>query len=256
MARQKLGQHFLSSDKILQRIADAACGERSALTIEIGPGKGALTAPLLERSDRLVSIEVDRELTDFVRDRWKNEPRFEVLEANALEVDWSRWGAGVLVGNLPYYIATALISKYLHAPGLMAQGVFLIQKEVAERIVAIPGTREYGYFSVECGLLANVEYLFTVPPGAFRPPPKVESAVIRLTPQAHPPDVNIDHFLRFVSACFRQKRKTLRNNLSGHYSREILDHEPRSGMRAEQLSIADLLDLYRELARGVNPPTA
>ncbi|MDP9171254.1 MAG: hypothetical protein M3N54_11605, partial [Acidobacteriota bacterium] len=146
-----------------------------------------------------------------------------------------------------YYVATVLISKFVRQPGLLQQAVFLIQKEVAERITAVPGTREYGYYSVECQLLAKVEYLFTVPPGAFRPPPKVESAVIRLIPQPVPEDLDTDHFLRFVSACFRQKRKTLRNNLAGHYTREILDTRTESNQRAEQLSLAEFIGFYRAL---------
>ena len=108
------------------------------------------------------------------------------------------------------------ISRYLRAPGLLSQAVFLIQKEVAERITAKPGGREYGYFSVECQFLAQTEYLFTVAPGAFRPPPKVDSAVIRLTPRPAPAVDDQAGFLGFVSICFRQKRKTLRNNLAGH----------------------------------------
>jgi 16S rRNA (adenine1518-N6/adenine1519-N6)-dimethyltransferase len=154
-------------------------------------------------------------------------------------VDWSQWGAGVLTGNLPYYIATPIISRYLRSPGLLSSAVFLVQKEVAERITARPGTREYGYFSVECQFLARAEYLFSVPPGAFRPPPKVDSAVIRLTPRE---ERGIDGFLDFVSICFRQKRKTLKNNL-----RDAYDPAPEISRRAEELSVEEFVDLYRSL---------
>jgi 16S rRNA (adenine1518-N6/adenine1519-N6)-dimethyltransferase len=229
--------------------------------VEIGPGRGALTEKLLERADRVAAIELDAELAEYLRARY---PGVELVEANALDVDWSQWGAGVLTGNLPYYIATPIISRYLRQPGLLSQAVFLIQKEVAERITARPGTREYGYFSVECQFLAQTEYLFTVPPGAFRPPPKVDSAVIRLTPknagpQAQPngdlildkadrgasPVVKITGatgFLDFVSICFRQKRKTLRNNL-----REAYDPAPDISRRAEELSVEEFVDLYGTL---------
>ena len=210
--RQKLGQHFLVSGKALERIAQAACGDHTPLAVEIGPGRGALTEKLLEHADRVAAIELDPELAGHLRERL---PRLELLEANALEADWSQWGAGVLTGNLPYYIATPIISRYLRAPGLLSQAVFLIQKEVAERITAKPGRREYGYFSVECQFLSQTEYLFTVAPGAFRPPPKVDSAVIRLTPKRTCTTIDVDKFLGFVSICFRQKRKTLRNNLRG-----------------------------------------
>jgi len=239
LARQRLGQHFLIKGKTLDRIAQAACGPHVSLVVEIGPGRGALTEKLLERADRVAVIELDAELAAYLRARW---PKLELLEANALEVDWSQWGAGVLTGNLPYYIATPLISRYLRKPGLLSQAVFLIQKEVAERITARPGTREYGYFSVECQFLARVEYLFTVAPGAFRPPPKVDSAVIRLTPRVEPAAIDIDRFLAFVSICFRQKRKTLKNNL-----RELYDPAPDIARRAEELSVDEFVDLYKSL---------
>ncbi len=245
MARQKLGQHFLVSSRTLERIAHVACGDRVPLAVELGPGRGALTGKLLEHADRVAAIELDPALAEYLRARF---PQISLLEANALDADWSQWGAGVLTGNLPYYIATPLISRYLRNPGPLTQAVFLIQKEVAERITAKPGTRDYGYFSVECQFLARTEFLFTVPPGAFQPPPKVDSAVVRLTPKPAPPDA--EAFLRFASICFRQKRKTLRNNLRGYY-----DPVPEIGRRAEELSVEELRALCRELA-GKGPIAA
>jgi 16S rRNA (adenine1518-N6/adenine1519-N6)-dimethyltransferase len=247
VARQKLGQHFLASERILERIARAACPENTEQAVEIGPGRGSLTERLLDRSRHVVAIEMDRELVAHVRERWPEDPRLELVEGNALEIDWTQWGPGVLAGNLPYYVATAIISKYLANPGELRQAVFLIQKEVAERVTARPGTRDFGYLSVSCQYLAATEYLFGVSPGAFRPPPKVDSAVIRLTPR---PDVNREEaptFLEFASVCFRQKRKTLRNNLSSRHPAEILAALPASSMRAEQLSVAELVELFRKL---------
>ncbi len=245
MSRQRLGQHFLASGKILERIALAACDDSTERVVEIGPGKGALTEHLLAHSARVVAIELDAALAEHVRKRWTGDARLEIVNRDALQVDWSAWGEGVLAGNLPYYVATPIISRYVRGPGRLRHAVFLIQKEVAERITAVPGTRDYGYFSVECQLLARAEYLFTVPPGAFRPQPKVDSAVIRLTPLHKTGDVDADKFLRFASACFRQKRKTLRNNLAGLLPRELLDGHPAMSQRAEQLSVAELLALYR-----------
>jgi 16S rRNA (adenine1518-N6/adenine1519-N6)-dimethyltransferase len=170
---------------------------------------------------------------------------------NALDADWSQWGPGVLAGNLPYYVASQLISRYLRAPGQLTQGVFLIQKEVAARITAKPKTRDYGYLSVECQLLAEVEYLFTVAPGAFRPPPEVESAVIRLIPRPTPLIDNIPGFLAMASAAFRQKRKTLRNNLLAPYELNRLPAETLAKLdlsrRAEELSLPAFLQLYANL---------
>ena len=159
-------------------------------------------------------------------------------------MDWSQWGAGVLTGNLPYYIATPIVARYLRKPGALTQAVFLIQKEVAERITAAPGGREYGYLSVECQFFAQTEYLFSVPSSAFQPPPKVDSAVIRLSPRASLPVDDPAGFLAFVSTCFRQKRKTLRNNLAGKYPPESYEGRPEISRRAEQLSLQEFLDLF------------
>ena len=235
---------------MLERIAAAACPEGTGLVIEIGPGRGALTERLLEHAARVIAIEMDPALAEHLRERWGTEPKFQLQEGNALNFDWTMWGQGTLAGNLPYYVATAIISKYLAKPGLLTQAVFLIQKEVAERITASPGTREFGYLSVECQYLARVEYLFSVPPGAFRPPPKVDSAVIRLTPRPESLSAETAGFLEFASTCFRQKRKTLRNNLSERYSKDRLDAIPGISQRAEQLSVAELLELFRTLSAG------
>ncbi len=249
MSRQKLGQHFLSSPKALERIALAACpNSEGGLAVEIGPGQGALTERLLEKSQRVVAIELDPVLAEQLRIRWRWEPKLEVVEGDALDVDWTVWGEGSLVGNLPYYVSTAIISKFLKNPGLLKQAVFLIQREVAERVTAVPGTRDYGYFSVECQLLAKTERLFHVPPGAFRPPPKVESSVIRLTPHPVPEGLDVPAFLEFASACFRQKRKTLRNNLAEHYTPEQLERVSAfMGLRAEQLPVARFVELFTNL---------
>lgn len=211
------------------------------LVVEIGPGHGALTEKLRTHAKRVIVIEIDPALAAHIRFRW---PDLEVIEANALDVDWSQWGAGVLAGNLPYYVATPLISKYLHNPGLLSCAVFLIQKEVAERITAKPGVRDYGYLSVECQLFAEVEYLFSVPPGAFRPPPKVDSAVIRLKPRQTLAVDDPEGFLAFASVCFRQKRKTLRNNLAAAYPPKAYEARPEISKRAEQLAVSEFVELY------------
>jgi 16S rRNA (adenine1518-N6/adenine1519-N6)-dimethyltransferase len=192
------------------------------------------------------AVELDPELAAALVERWKDSAKFKVVQGNALETDWSGYGPGVLAGNLPYYVASAIISGYLLKPGQLESGVFLIQKEVADRITAKAGTRDYGYFSVECQYLADVQTLFGVPPGAFHPPPKVDSAVVRITPR-RPQPASTPDFLRFASACFRQKRKTLRNNLSGLYPRAVLDKLPESPLRAEQLSVERLFDVYQRL---------
>jgi 16S rRNA (adenine1518-N6/adenine1519-N6)-dimethyltransferase len=245
MARQKLGQHFLCSRPVLERIASAACAPDEPLVIEIGPGKGALTAHLLARARRVVAIEVDPAMIEHLRRTFGDEPRLEIVEADAPEVDFTQWGPAAITGNLPYYVATPILEKV--AP---SGGVFLIQKEVAERVTARPGSKAYGYFTVRLALCASAEMLLTVKPGAFCPPPKVDSAVVRLSPRARAEELGIadaNDFLEFISACFRQKRKTLRNNLVQTNFKEGIESLPEASKRAEQLSLEQFADLYRRL---------
>ena len=248
MARQKLGQHFLSSPGILDKIAAAACPRPVPLVVEIGPGKGALTERLLSRAERVIGVEIDPTLAAGLRARFGE--RLTVMEADALEIDLDQWGPCALAGNLPYYAATTIIDRLLRTR--MTGGVFLIQREVAARITAEPGTRDYGYLSVCVQSMARAEMLFRVPPGAFAPPPKVDSAVIRLTPHPRWEELGIsdpEAFLRFVSNCFRQKRKILRNNLAGTFGREALDRFPETSKRAEELTNLQFARLYLGLVR-------
>lgn len=270
MSRQPLGQHFLVQGSILERIARAACPDREAperepLVIEIGPGRGALTERLLARAERVVAIEIDAGLVEVLRTKFQGEPRLTVVEADALETDLCQWGAAPIAGNLPYYAATPIIEKVLSTGkvlstekvlppgGAVARAVFLVQKEVAARLAAGPGSRDYGYLSVQTQVYAGVERLFDVPPSAFRPPPKVDSTVVQLLPRNRAVELGLTEparFLRFAGYCFRQKRKTLRNNLAGVYGKDAMDGWPEAGKRAEELSIEELAGLYRRLVRS------
>src|SRR5690349_17845292 len=245
MARQKFGQHFLSSLPVLQRIASAACVPDAPLVIEIGPGKVALTRHLLARAQRVVAIEIDPAMVAHLRAEFPQEPRLEIVQADALQLDLAQWGPAAITGNLPYYVATPILERA--AP---LGGVFLIQKEVADRVTARPGSKAYGYLTVLLALFADSETLFTVKPGAFRPPPKVDSAVIRMRPHDRARELDIPDpaaFLQFVSACFRQKRKTLRNNLTGLNLQQSIDSIPEASLRAEQLSLEQFARLYRQV---------
>jgi 16S rRNA (adenine1518-N6/adenine1519-N6)-dimethyltransferase len=245
---QRLGQHFLIKGSILDRIAAAACPQREPLVIEIGPGKGALTSRLLERADRVVAVELDEALAAALRERHPD-PRLEVVSGNVLETDLSQWGPAVAAGNLPYYIATAILSRSLAPGSLLARGVFLIQKEVALRVTASPGCRDYGYLSVESQLFADVNKLFDVRPSAFHPPPKVDSALIGYTLRSRAGELGIEspgEFLAFVRLCFHQKRKTIRNNLAAAYP-GVIDAWPEARLRAEQIPLNQFAALYRRL---------
>jgi len=162
------------------------------------------------------------------------------------ETGVARWGHAAIAGNLPYYIATSILQMTLRGP--YRRAVFLIQKEVADRIVAGPGSRQYGFLSVEAALFAKAKLLFDVKPSAFLPPPNVDSAAVLLEPGAGRPAVgDPEAFLGFVSRCFRHKRKTLRNNLAEFYGREVVDGWPEGGMRAEQISLEGFAEMYSRI---------
>jgi 16S rRNA (adenine1518-N6/adenine1519-N6)-dimethyltransferase len=248
LSRQKLGQHFLIKGSILERIAAAACPQREPLVVEIGPGRGALTERLLKRAGRVVAIELDFYLVEHLRAKFASEPRLEVIHADALDIDLAQWQAAPIAGNLPYYAATPIIERTVRQR--TPRAVFLVQKEVAERLAAAPGNREYGYLSVATQIFAEVSVLFEVKPGAFHPPPKVDSAVVRLTPRRDAPAADeAEGFLRFAGHCFHQKRKTIRNNLAEVYGREIVGAWPEAGLRAEQIGIPLLREMYGRVTR-------
>lgn len=244
---RRLGQHFLNKVSILERIAEAAVPEPPVSTvIEIGPGKGALTGHLLARCERLIAVELDTVLVHYLRQRFRDAAHFELLNKDVLKTDLTQFGPTIVAGNLPYYITSPIVEKVLNLGPLLERAVFLVQREVAERIAAGPGSRDYGYLSVATQVLCEPELLFVVPPGSFSPPPKVDSAVIRLTPRLQPLTPAVPAFLKFASAAFRQKRKMLRNNLAAEYP-SIAD-AAEGKLRAEQLSTADLIALYQKLA--------
>jgi 16S rRNA (adenine1518-N6/adenine1519-N6)-dimethyltransferase len=250
VARQKLGQHFLIRGSVLERIASAACPQRESLVVEIGPGRGALTERLLASADRVVAIELDSYLAKHLAQSHAAEPRLQVIEGDGLKIDLGQWGPAVVAGNLPYYAATAILERVVELGPVLRCGVFLVQKEVAERITAVPGSRDYGYLSVAMQSLADIELLFEVKPAAFHPPPNVDSAVLRFVSHDRAAEAGITNrqdFLKFVSLCFRQKRKTLRNNLSARYG-EVVDGWPEAGLRAEQIGLESFAEMYRRVA--------
>lgn len=211
--RKSLGQHFLTDRRILGRIVDALELTGNETVVEVGPGRGALTEILLPRCGRLVVIEYDRALAALLRERYAAEPRLHVVDADVLETDLAT-AAGtddfLLVGNVPYYITTPILFHALQRPR-PRRAVYLVQREVADRAAAAPGSKIYGALSVNLQAVATVRSLFRVPPGAFQPPPKVESTVIRIEPRPDPviaPDEEKE-FRRFVQDAFTMRRKQL-----------------------------------------------
>ena len=240
---RRLGQHFLSDPKILDRIVDALDPVPGETVLEIGPGKGSLTAALLRRGLQVIAIEKDRTLAaGLARDNLR------VIDGDALRVEWPH--VSKVVGNIPYYITSPLIDKAL-TPPLPECVLFLVQAEVADRLAAQPGSKAYGALSVGVQALCRVEKLFTVPPGAFRPAPKVRSALVRLTPLAQPLITNeeVAPVRAFVTACFGLRRKQLRNVVAGVTGTPVdlirLGFDPST--RPETLAPADFVRLFHAL---------
>ena len=217
--RRALGQHFLRDAGIARAIVDLVGPTASDLVVEIGPGEGALTHELVRRAGRVVALEVDRGLIEALRRRW---PGVEVLEADARTWEYGLLqrppGGRVLVaGNLPYSVGKPIVAALLEARAAIDTMALMLQREVAERLAAPPGGKVYGALSVLTQAVCDVELALRVPPGAFRPPPKVDSAVVRLTPRPRgrvPPELEA-RFRDVVRAAFASRRKTLANALTG-----------------------------------------
>jgi 16S rRNA (adenine1518-N6/adenine1519-N6)-dimethyltransferase len=247
---RKLGQHFLTSESILQQIA-AAAQVNPGRIVEIGPGRGAFTRHLLPLCEELHAIEIDARLTASLATKFAAQPKLHIHQADVLATDLTQWGPAVIAGNLPYYITSPIIERFLQLDGQFPAAVFLMQWEVAQRLLAKPHSRDYGYLTVATQTVCQVELVCKVPPAAFSPPPKVESAAVRLTRRAEI-TVDLPALLEFVGRCFTHKRKTLRNNLRPFYGTAI-DGMPESGLRAEQLQLTQFADLRSRLITQTHP---
>ncbi|MDB4886177.1 MAG: Ribosomal small subunit methyltransferase [Gemmatimonadetes bacterium] len=253
--RKSLGQHFLTDRRILGRIADALHLTGSETVLEIGPGRGALTDILAERAGRLIAIEYDRALAEILRERYARRGNVLIAEADVLTVNLGELAAGpyVLIGNVPYYITTPILFHAL-VPPRADRAVYLVQKEVADRLVASPGSKEYGALTVNVAAVARAESLFKVPAGAFSPPPKVESAVVRITPHATPLVAPEEErpFRTLVQNAFGMRRKQMRRVLRSIYNLDVEAADAllaRAGIegevRPETLSPQDFARLLR-----------
>jgi 16S rRNA (adenine1518-N6/adenine1519-N6)-dimethyltransferase len=257
--RKSLGQHFLTDRRILGRIADALHLSGTETVLEIGPGRGALTDLLVERAGRLIAIEYDRALAGLLRQKYAKRGNVLIAEADVLAVSLGELAAGpyVLVGNVPYYITTPILFHAL-APPRAERAVYLVQREVADRLGATPGTKEYGALTVNVAAVARVETLFRVPAGAFSPPPKVESAVVRITPLASPLLTPQEErpFRLLVQGAFGMRRKQMRRVLRSLYNLDVPSADAllaRSGVkgevRPETLTPGQFADLLRAIHR-------
>jgi len=229
-ARKRFGQNFLTDPQVVNSIIHAINPQSGQAVIEIGPGLGALTEQLLRASGgTLTAIELDRDLVPVLRTQFAGCPGFTVHEADALTFDFASLAAPDqqlrIVGNLPYNISTALLFHLLSFTPQIKDMHFMLQKEVVARLAAVPGTKAYGRLSIMVQYHCQVEPLLTVPPGAFKPKPKVDSAVVRLTPYRQPPVPvkDLKQLERLLRKAFGQRRKTIRNNLKGILSPATLE---------------------------------
>lgn len=246
--RKRFGQHFLHDGNVIDRIVAAIAPTRDDVIIEIGPGEGVLTAPLLESGAHVIAVELDRDLASTLPERLGFPGNLEVIQADILRVDPAALASGTVrvVGNLPYNISTPVLFHLFASPADIVDMHFMLQKEVVDRLVAAPGSRQYGRLSVMAAFHCEMQGLFTVSPGAFRPPPKVDSAVVRMQPRALDADAlaALPRLEEIVRHAFGQRRKTLRNALKG-----VLDEAAirgagvDPGARAEVLSLAQFMSL-------------
>lgn len=250
VARKRFGQHFLADAGVVRAIVDAIDPRPGETLVEIGPGLGALTAPLLERCGALTVIELDRDLAARLRRR----PALTVIEADVLTVDFAALAAQHgrrlrVVGNLPYNISTPILFHLLDAADHVVDQHFMLQKEVVQRMVAAPGGRDYGRLSVMLQWRYGIEAVLDVPPGAFEPPPRVDSAVVRMVPLAAPPPVDRARLAALVAVAFSQRRKLLRHTLGRWLDEQGCSTAFDLQRRAEEVPVAEYVELARATAR-------
>lgn len=256
VARKRFGQHFLADAGVIDAIVREIAPRAGEAMVEIGPGLAALTQPLVERLGRLTVIELDRDLAA----RLRQHPQLDVVESDVLKVDFAaladRLGVPKLrvVGNLPYNISSPILFTLLRYVQRVEDQHFMLQKEVVDRMVAAPATADYGRLSVMLQWRYAMENVLSVPPEAFDPPPKVDSAVVRMVPYAQPPDVDEELLSELVQVAFSQRRKILRNTLGRWLQEHGFAGTFDVQRRAEEVPVAEYLALCAEVKRGAESP--
>jgi len=268
--KPKLGQNFLSDIGAAEKIIDALGDISQKLVVEIGPGQGALTKTLAKRAGRLIAIELDRLMATELRYNYSRFPHVEILEGDILKIDFRtvlhrtigplndlrplKPSRASVIGNLPYYITSDILLHLFEFHDQFDAMVIMVQREVADRIAAQPGSRDYGLLSATAQLYCRVDNLFTLPPGAFTPPPKVHSSVLRLTvaPRFQELSVEPKTFIPFLKVAFAMKRKTLLNNLKALYpsaqiKAALEETAIRPDARAEAMSLDQTARLFHQL---------
>ena len=249
-AKKYLGQHFLKDELIAKKISDTLTLEGYSNILEIGPGMGVLTKYLVEKGKNMIAMEIDSESVSYLQNNFPS-PNLKIIEADFLNYDLSTlFGSSqfAITGNFPYNISTQIVFKTIEWRKQIPEFTGMFQKEVAQRICSKEGSKTYGILSVLTQVYFDAEYLFTVPPTVFNPPPKVESGVIRLR-RKDQPELLCDEkmFFKVVKTGFQQRRKTLRNSLKSFNISEKLKEDSIFGLRPEQLSVAQFIVLTQKL---------
>ena len=247
--RKRFGQNFLQNKQIIDDILRFINPQANDNVLEIGPGLGALTQPLLRKLDRLTAVEIDTDLQRYLKELPIAQGKLNLISADALTIDYSQFGPNLrVVGNLPYNISTPLLIRLLGFTPYIQDMYFMLQKEVVDRMVAGPGTKAYGRLSVMLQYHCEVDELFQVPPEAFEPQPKVDSAIVRLVPYNKNPfeKVEVGQLEQIVAKSFSMRRKTLINNLKGIITVDALNDLGIEGTkRPEQISVAEYVQLAK-----------
>ena len=247
--RKRFGQNFLHDPNIIRRIVGSIAPQAGENIVEIGPGQGAMTFPVLEACGKLTAIELDRDLVTLLGETKPAGVELTIISQDALKTDFSTFGADLrVIGNLPYNISSPLLFHLLDFAPHIRDMHFMLQKEVVDRMTAGPGSKTYGRLSVMIQALCSAEKLFDVPPGAFFPPPAVDSSIVRLVPHAAEdiPHHDPAAFAKVVAQSFAQRRKTLRNNLKNLVSSDAMESIGIApSERAENLSVEDFFALSR-----------
>lgn len=256
--RKRFGQHFLHDPNIIRKIISALNVQENEFLIEIGPGLGALTLPLLQQANykKYLALEIDRDAIKTLKSQTADFNNFQIIESNALRADFKslipeEFSIKVF-GNLPYNISTPLIFHLLEYKSRIREMVFMLQKEVVDRIVAEPGSKIYGRLSVMVQANCDTEKLFNVPPSAFTPPPKVDSAMISLLPNTSDFDIQDNKlFTNLVRDAFNQRRKTIRNSMRNYLTEQDFETlELDAKLRAENLAVHDFICISNYLSRN------
>ena len=258
---KKYGQHFLSDPEILGRIVDTLAPGPGDTVLEVGPGRGSLTDILVARAGRVIAVEIDHILSQQLREKYASHPNVEIIEGDVLETDIAAVAGAefLVIGNVPYYITTPIVFKTLEPP-IPRRSVFLVQREVAERMTSRAGEESYGALTVNVAAVARAEIVMSVPRSAFKPPPKVDSSVVRLTPRPKPliDAAYLKGFRTFVQACFGLRRKQIQrvvrtvSGLSPSDATTLLDRlEIDSAARPEVLTPETFVRLFSELRRSI-----